>query len=205
MLGDVEDGVASILTCELNDHLPGANHLARLGAGCGDRARRVGEQDRIALLFPRDPDLRLGGVDLGLGAQELLLRLVKIGARRPAILQELLLPPEGEARLRERRLERREIGFRRAQRIVRNLGVQLRHQLAGLEHIAHMDRPLDHPPVQPEGQASLVLWADVTRQGYDLPFRAMLDGDRPDKPGFRGHLDRLVATREGHGHQGGCD
>ena len=42
LLGDVEDGVASALTRELHDHLPGVNHLARLRADGGDRSSGVG-------------------------------------------------------------------------------------------------------------------------------------------------------------------
>ena len=136
LLGHVEDGVASALTRELHDHLPGVDHLARLGADRGDRARGIGEQDRVAQLLPRDAHLRLSGVDLGLGGQELLLGLVEIGAGRPAVLQELLLPPEGEARLGQHRLDRREVGLRRAQRVLLDLGVEPGDDLARLEHIA---------------------------------------------------------------------
>ena len=42
LLGDVEDGVASALTRDLHDHLPGVDHLACLGADRSDRARGVG-------------------------------------------------------------------------------------------------------------------------------------------------------------------
>ena len=58
------------------------------------------------------PHLGLGGVDRGLSGQELLLRLVEFGGGRPAVLQEFLLPSEGEARLGQHRLERGEVGFR---------------------------------------------------------------------------------------------
>ena len=115
LLRDVEDGVAAALTRELHNRLPGVDDFARLGADSGDGARGVGEQSRVALLFPSGPQLRLRGVDLSLGAQELLLGLVEIGAGGPAVLEQFLLPREGEARLGQRRLERREIGFRRSQ------------------------------------------------------------------------------------------
>ena len=106
LLGDVEDGVASALTRELHNHLPGPDHLPWLGADRGDSARRVGEQHRVALLFPRGPRLRVSGVDLSLGGQKLLLGVVEIGAGGPAVLQEFLLPREGEARLGQHRLSR---------------------------------------------------------------------------------------------------
>ena len=111
---DVEHGVAAALTCKLHNHLPGVDDFPRLGADSGDGAGGVGEQNRVALLFPSGPQLRLRRVDLGLGAQELLLGLVEIGAGGPAFLEQFLLPREGEAGLGQRRLERGEIGFCRS-------------------------------------------------------------------------------------------
>ena len=52
LLGHVEHGVASALAGDLHDHLPGPDHLARLGAACGDGARGVGEQDRCSSAVP---------------------------------------------------------------------------------------------------------------------------------------------------------
>ena len=204
LLRDVEDGVAAALTCELHNHLPGVDDFARLGADGGDGARGVGEQSRVALLFPRGPQLRLRGVDLGLGAQELLLGVVEIGARGPAVLEQFLLPREGEARLGQRRLERGEIGFRRSRRIVLDLGIEPSDDLAGLEHIAHMDRPFDHPPVEAKGETDLILRANLAGQGDDLAFRAMLDGDRPNRTRLGDRRGRFVAASDGCGNQGRC-
>src|SRR4029077_19258028 len=50
--------------------------------------------------------------DLSLGGQKLLLGVIEIRAGGPAVLQEFLLPREGEARLGQHCLSRREIGFR---------------------------------------------------------------------------------------------
>ena len=172
LLGHVEDGVAPALTRELHDHLPGADHFARFGADRGDRARSIGEQGRVAQLILRDAQLRLGGVDLGLGGEELLLGLVEFGAGRPAVLQELLLPPEGEARLGQHRLSRGEVGLRRAQRILLVLGVEPGDELARLEHVADIDGPLDHASVEAKGEADLVLGANLAGQRDDLAFRA---------------------------------
>ena len=44
-----------------------------------------------------------------------------------------------------------------------------------------MDRPLDHPPVEAEGETDLILRANLTGEGDDLAFGAMLDGDRPNR------------------------
>ena len=115
---------------------------------------------------------------------ELVLGFVELGPGRPAVLQELLLSPEGEARLRQHRLKRREVAFRRAQRVLLDLGVELGDDLACLEHIADIDGPLDHASVEAKGEADLVLGADVARQRNGLAFRAALDGDRPDGPGL---------------------
>ena len=184
LLGHVEDGVASALTRELHDHLPGMDHFARFGALRGNGTRRIGGQDRVAQLFLRGAHLCLSGVDLGLNGLQLLLGFVELGPGRPAVLQELLLPPEGDARLSQLRLKRREVGLRRAQRVLLDLGVELSDDLACLEHIADIDGPLDHASVEAKGEAGLVLGADVTRQRNGLAFRAALDGDCPDRPGL---------------------
>jgi hypothetical protein len=176
----------------------------RLGADSGDGTRGVGEQNRVGLLFPSGSQLRLRRVDLSLGAQELLLGVVEIGAWGPAVLEEFLLPREGEARLGQRRLERGEIGFRRSRRIVLDLGIEPSGDLPGLKHIAHMDRPLDHPPVEAEGKTDLILRANLAAEGDGLAFRAMLDGDRPNRTRLRHRWGRFVATSDGCGHQSRC-
>ena len=195
LLRDIENGVASALARELHDRLPGVNHLARLGADRGDSAGRIGEQHGVALLLARDPDLRLRGVDLGLNGQELLLGVVEIGPRRPAVLEERLLPLEGEPRLGQHRLERGEVGLSRAQRIVLDLGIEPADQLVRGEHVADMDRPLDHPAVDAKGETDLVLGANLAGERDHLAFHALLDGDGPNRPIRLGGRRRFVAAR----------
>ncbi len=115
------------------------DYLARLGAGRGHHAGGIGEQDRVAQLILRDAHLGVSGIDQGLSAQQRLLGLVEFRARRPAARQELLLPAEGQAGLRQHGLGRGEIGLRRAQRVLLVLRVELGDDLAGLEHVAHMN------------------------------------------------------------------
>ena len=67
---------------------------------------------------------------------------------------------------------RREVGLRRAQRVLLVLGVELGDDLACREHIAHIDGPLDHASVEAKGEADLVLGANVTRQRNGLAFRS---------------------------------
>ena len=62
-----------------------------------------------------------------------------------------------------------------------DLGIEPSDDLAGLKHIAHMDRPLDHPPVEAEGETDLILRTNLSGQRDDLAFGAMLDGDRPNR------------------------
>ena len=80
LLRHVEDGVACALMRELHDHLPGMDHFARFGADRGDRTRGICDQSGIAQLVLRDAQLRLGGIDLGLGCRKLLLRFIEFGA-----------------------------------------------------------------------------------------------------------------------------
>ena len=161
-------------------------------------------KDRVAQPILRDAQLGLGGVDLGLDGLELLLGFVELGPGGPPVFQELLLPPEGEARLGQQRLERGEVGLRRAQRVLLVLGVEPGDELACLEHIAHIDGPLDHASVEAKGEADLVLGANLAGQRNGLALRAALDGDRLDGPGRRGGWCRLVAAGKSRGDQAGC-
>ena len=157
----------------------------------------VGKQHGVALLLARDPDLRLSGVDLRLDGQELLLGLVEIGARGPAILQELLLPREGKARLGQHRLDRGKVSLRRAQRVVLNLGVKPGDQLVRSEHVADVDRPLDHPAINPKGEADLVLRPNLAGKRDHLAFHALLDGDGPNRPIRHDRRRRLCRSPPG--------
>ena len=125
-----------------------------------------------------------------------MLGLVEIGTGRPAVLQELLLSPEGDARLVQLRLDRREIGLRRAQRALLDLGVEPPDDLACRDDIADIDGTLDHASVEAKGEAGLVLGADLTGQRYDLAAGTLLHGNRSDRPGLSGRRGRFVATRD---------
>lgn len=160
------------------------HHFARFGSFCGDRAGGIGEQGRVAQLILREAHLCLSGVDLGLAGPEHLLGFVEFGPRRPATLQELLLPSEGETRLSQHRFGRREIGLRRTQRVLLVLRVQPGDELSRLQHIAYIDRTLDDASVNTKGQADLVLGANLTGERNGLAARDALDGDRPDQPGL---------------------
>ena len=118
----------------------------------------------------------------------------------------MLLPPEGEARLGQHRLSRREVGLGRAQRIVLNLGIEPGDDLAWFEDIPDMDRPLDHPAVEAKSEADLLLGADMARQRDDLAFGAVLDGEDPHGPCLVGGWGHFFATRRDDSDQcGDCD
>ena len=65
-----------------------------------------------------------------------------------------------------------------------------------------MNGPFDHPTVEAKGESHFVLRANLASQRNDLAFRALFDGDRPNRPGLRDRRRRLVATRDGCGDQG---
>ena len=69
-------------------------------------------------------------------------------------------------------------------------------QLVCGQHVADMDRPLDHPPVNAKGEADLILGANLAGQRDDLAFRALLDRDGPNGPGRLDGRRRLVAARK---------
>ena len=196
LLGHVEDGVAPALARELHDHLPGTDHLARFGADRGDRARAIGEQDRVAQLLLRDAQLRLGGVDLGLGASAKacwassnLARGVQPFFRSSCCRQKVRRAWVSAASADD------EVGLRRAQRVLLVLRVEPGDDLAGREHVAHVDGPLDHASVEAEGEAGLVLGADLAGQRDGLAVRTVLDGDRANGPRLGRARDLLAAAR----------
>ena len=110
---------------------------------------------------------------------------------------QVLLAREGQPRLGQRRLSRRQIGLRGLQRVLLVLRIKPSDDLAGGEHIAHVDRPGDHAAVKPECEIDLVLGADLPGQRNGLPFNCPFHGRRPDRPGRRdGVVLRLVAARK---------
>jgi hypothetical protein len=151
LFGDIEDGVASALSRELHDHLPGPDDFTRFGAHRGNRAGSIGGHDRVAQLILRDAHLGLRGGDLRLGSNEGLLGFIEFGAGCVATLDEVLLAREGQTGLGQRRLGRRKVGSRRLQRILLILWVKPGDHLAGGEHIANVDRPGDHASVELKG------------------------------------------------------
>ena len=97
-----------------------------------------------------------------------LLGIVEPGTRRPAVLQQLLLPAKGEPRLGEGGLRRREAGLGGAQRVLFVLGIEPGDNLAGRDHVADTGVPLDHASVETEGEVDLVLGADLAGEGNGL-------------------------------------
>ena len=207
LLGNVENGVELARPGDLHDHLPGLHHLARLGAGGGDDARAVGAQDRVAQPILGDAQLRLGLLDLGLGRAQGLLGLVELGPRRPAVLQELLLPAEGEPGLGQRGLRRGEAGLGGAQRVLLVLRVEPRDYLAGGDHVADTGLAFDEASVDAEGEVDLVLGADLAGEGNRLAVGARFDRDGAHGPRIGRARDLPVAARDGRGDhdQGRCE
>ena len=116
--------------------------------------------------------------------------------RRPSILDERLLSFESQARLGQHGLGRNEIGLRGAQRVLLVLGIETGDHLTCGNHIADIDRPLDHAAVEAKGEADLILGADLARHRNGLAFRAVLDRDRPDGPGLGSGRYTLIAGRK---------
>ena len=108
-----------------------------------------------------------------------------------------------EASFRQLRLGGREVGLRRAQHVLLDQRVEPGDDLAGLDHIADVDGPLDHPPVETKGEAGLVLGSNLAGQRDGLAFRPAFYGDRSHGPGLGSRSSRLVATRKGSGDEGG--
>ena len=179
-----------------HNHLPGTNHFARFGADRGDRTWGIGGENRIAQPILRDAHLCPSSVDLGLGRSQALFGFVESGAGRPATLQELLLPVKGEVRLLQRSLSRREFRLRRTQLVLLVLGIEPSDDVAALEHIAHVDGPLDHASVNAKGEADFVLGTNLPCQGNGLALCAAPNGDRPDGPRLGGWWRRLVTARD---------
>ena len=94
--------------------------------------------------------------------------------------------------------------MRRAQPVLLVLRVELGDDLTSLEGVADIHEPLDHASFETEGEADLVLGANLARQRQGLAVRAALDSDDPDRPDLGGGGRFLVAAREGRGDQDGC-
>ena len=131
LLGDVEDGVAAALTRELHDHLPGADHFARLGADRGDRARRRRLTTPCSSAAPARSAPAPGRSRPGPGrlrsfcwASSKLARVVQPSFRSSCCRAKVRRAWVSTAS------HRREVGLRRAQRIVLNLGVEPGDDLA---------------------------------------------------------------------------
>ena len=133
--------------------------------------------------------------DLRFGRTQGLLGIVEPGTRRPAVLQQLLLPAKGQPRLGQGGLRRREGRLGGAQRVLFVLGVEPGDNLAGRDHVADAGVPLDHASVETEGEVDLVLGADLAGEGNGLAVRASLDGDGAHGPRVGRARDLLAAAR----------
>ena len=173
LLGHVEDGVASALTRELHDHLPGMDHFARLGADRGDRARGIGGQDRVAQLFLRDAHLCLSGVDLGLDASRSFCWASSNLARdvQPSFKSSCCRPKVRRASVSCASTDER-LACAERSAFCWIWGSSRATTWPAVTHIADIDGPLDHASVEAKGEAGLVLGADLTRQRNGLAFRA---------------------------------
>ena len=91
------------------------------------------------------------------------------------------------------------VGARRAQGVLFILGIKTGDDLAGLDVVADVDVPLDHPAVDAEGEVDLGLRLDGAGQRNRFARRMLLDGHDPDGTDFSG-LRRLgtVAAAEKH-------
>ena len=121
-------------------------------------------------------------VDLRFGRAQGLLGVVELGTRRPAVLQQLLLPAESKPRLGQRRLRRCEGGLGRAQRVLFVLGVEPGDNLACRNHVADAGVALDHASIETESEVDLVLGTDLAGEGNSLAVRTSLDRDRANGP-----------------------
>ena len=201
MLGNVEDSVKAALACDLRHHLTGANHLARLGSGRRHRARAVGREHGVAQLVLRNAQLGAGSVRLCLRRVQSLLRIIKLGARRPAVLQEFLLSPECKPCLGQRRFGRLKVGLRHAQRVLLVLGIEASDHLSRGHQVSHPNEPGDHPSVEAKGEAGLVLCTHLPREGDEFAFAVALHGDRAHGPWLRRRRRRLLAPCHARGEQ----
>ncbi len=156
-----------------------------------------------AQLILRSVQLRLSGIDARPGTQEILLGSVEIGTRCPSVFHQLLLSGECEAGLGQLRFGCREVRLRRAQGVLLILRIDSRDHLAGREHIAHVDGPVDRASVKAEGEADLILCTNLPGQRNCLAQRTPLDGDGPDGPRLGGRGLRLFTSGGGYDDERG--
>ena len=102
-------------------------------------------------------ELRLGGVDLGLRGLHGFQRLIVIGARRPALIEQRVLPLEMVARLSELRLGRGERRLGGAQRVHLVLRFELGDDLTGLDLVAEPQVVFQQAAGNAEGEIDLDL------------------------------------------------
>ena len=184
LFGHVEHGVASTVTRDLGDHPPGTDHFARFGADRGDRTGGIGEKNRVAQLLLRDAHLCPGGVGLGLSVSKLCWALSNLARDVQPLFNSSCSRHKVICASFSWASTEREVGLRRAQRALLDLRVEPSDDLAG-QHIAHIDGAVDHASVEAEGEAGLVLGADLTGQRDDLAPGTLLHGHRSDGPGLQ--------------------
>jgi len=141
----MEDRIASVLASQLDDHLTGLRNFPYTGADRGQHTRRIGPELRKADPVLGEFDLCFGGIDLRLRRLQRLRRIVVVGARRPALLEERVLTFEVIACLCQLPARSGQIGLRRAQGVQLVLRFETRDELAGFDPIAKIDVALEYP------------------------------------------------------------
>ena len=153
----------------------------------------IGLELRPSLLW------RLRGPIFGLGGAQVVGTAVAVTAVLVAFVQnwQQALAVGGVARLGDAALRGQQRGAGGAQVVLLVLAIQPRDHLAGRHAIAHIDRALDQPAVDPEGEVHGRLGLDSAGQGDGVAAGALLDGKHPHGPDFRRRGGRgLIAGRE---------
>ena len=154
-LGKIDHGLARPGMGEVDDDLPGRDHLARLDQRVHHRAIAIGEQNRIILLVPGDLLLRRCRVHQGLGAVGGSLGLVvgrlRDGARHRetpiALLVSIGLDPLGPCRSDIAGLGDKGVGI---------VGrIDPHERLAFPDHLARIDQTLDDLTLDAKAEAAL--------------------------------------------------
>ncbi len=193
----VEDAVASARARDLHDHAPGGHDLARLGADLRHRPAGVGDEARIGHPVLREVDLRLRGLHRRLRALQVRRDLVEGRLRDEALREQLFLPVVVVALLDELRPSRGELRPHALGSAVLVRGIEAGDELSGLDDVADVDAPLDHSPVDAEGEVDLGLRLDRASQGHRITRGTHVHGDHPHGADFgRGRRLHALAGRE---------
>ena len=179
----------------LQDHLARRHDLAHLGPFLRDHAGGIGFEFRVAQLF-------FGGFQFGFRRIQLRFRrlqlaqgdFVVIGGYRP-LCKQILLTSFISFRLVKSGSCRGNVGLRGVPGVSFDFGIQQRHRLPGLDHVADAHFSLDDPPANPEGEIDLVARAQMAGHDlwvFDLTF---FNNDRADRAHHRRRLGLSFCMR----------